>query len=418
MGIYHKSVIGDNNVQIALNELKQASWMKVAFIVDSISTTGGQKTVVHEYPNSNVRTIESLGKFQNGYEVNAIISGNEYFNLKKRLTDKLTTSGVGEFVHPFDGAIQCYVDGNYTLVESDRNIGVATISFNLLVAEDKKTNPKANVPSTTVVANQADLADKASVANIANLTAPISSVFTAAKAKAKQVADFVNDKKEQATQAKEAISEVQRNIDEFTADIVDLINIPAQLGVSVIGLYQSVQSLYTQPIDRLDAMFQFFSFGDSDPANPPNTTDSRVRLNQFTNVLDNAANCCALSQAYRVSADVTYDSLEQIEEIQQILEEQFNYTFDEVTLNDQLTSGASQEVIDAFQDLRSSVQAFLNDAKLSAPRLVSVYTTEVPAQIIAYQYYGDSTKRQDIIDLNAITDPSYVEGDISLLTEQ
>ena len=324
MGIYHKSVIGDRNVQIALDELKQASWMGVDFIVDSISTTGGQKTVVHEYPNSNVRTIESLGKFQNGYEVNAIISGNEYFNLKKRLTDKLTTSGVGEFVHPFDGAIQCYVDGNYTLVESDRNIGVATISFNLLVAEDKKTNPKANVPSTTVVANQADLADKASVANIANLTAPISSVFTAAKAKAKQVADFVNDKKEQATQAKEAISEVQRNIDEFTADIVDLINIPAQLGVSVIGLYQSVQSLYTQPIDRLDAMFQFFNFGDSDPVNPPNTTDSRVRLNQFTNVLDNAANCCALSQAYRVSADVTYDSLEQIEEVQQILEEQFN----------------------------------------------------------------------------------------------
>ena len=418
MGIYHKSVIGDRNVEIALDELKQASWKGIAFIVDSVTTAGGQKTVVHEYPNSNVRTIESLGKFQNGYEVNAIISGNEYFNLKKRLTHVLTTSGVGEFVHPFDGAIQCYVDGNYTLVESDRNIGVATISFNLLVAEDKKTNPKANLPSTTVVANLADAADKATAANIAKLKSPLSSFIGGAMDKAKQIGKFVDEKKEQVAQAKAAISEVQRNIDEFTADIVDLINLPAQLGVAVVGLYQSVQSLYTQPIDRLDAMFQFFNFGDSDPANPPNTTASRVGLNQFTNVLDNAANCCALSQAYRVSADVTYDSLEQIEEVQQILEEQFNYTFDEVTLNDQLTSGASQEVIDAFQDLRSSVQAFLNDAKLSAPRLVSVYTPEVPAQIIAYQYYGDSTKRQDIIDLNAITDPSYVEGDISLLTEQ
>ncbi len=418
MGIYHKSVIGDNNVQIALDELKQASWMGVDFIVDSVTTTGGQKTVVHEYPNSNVRTIESLGKFQNGYEVNAIISGDGYFELKKRLTHALTMSGEGVFVHPFDGKINCYVDGNYTLVESDRNIGVATISFNLLVAEDKKTNPKANVPSTTVVANLADAADKAVTNNIGGLPQPISSIVKGAKDKASQVANFVDDKKEQATQAKAAISEVQRNIDEFKADIVDLINIPAQLGVSVVGLYQSVQTLYTQPIDRLDAMFQFFNFGDSDPATPPSTTNQRVRLNQFTNVLDNAANCCALSQAYRVSADVTYDSLEQIEEVQQILEEQFNYTFDEVTLNEQITSGASQEVIDAFQDLRSSVQTYLNDAKLSAPRLVSVYTPEVPVQIIAYQYYGDSTKRQDIIDLNAITDPSYVEGDINLLTEQ
>ena len=49
-------------------DLQTAKWRNVEFIMNNVETSGGQKTVVHEYPNSNRRFVENLGVLSKALE--------------------------------------------------------------------------------------------------------------------------------------------------------------------------------------------------------------------------------------------------------------------------------------------------------------------------------------------------------------
>lgn len=79
-------------------------------------------------------------------------------------------------------------------------------------------------------------------------------------------------------------------------------------------------------------------------------------------------------------------------------------------------SGLSQTTLNDLQDLRVTVQQFFDTEKLNAKQIISVQTQELPARIIAFQYYGSSELGSNIAELNNEINVSNLKGNIDILT--
>ena len=77
----------------------------------------------------------------------------------------------------------------------------------------------------------------------------------------------------------------------------------------------------------------------------------------------------------------------------------------------------NQESLNALDEIRIATQDLLNDQKLSAARVVTVNRNTRPVRLMSFDYYGDSGKAQELIDINDNINVSYFDGDIEVLTE-
>lgn len=80
-------------------------------------------------------------------------------------------------------------------------------------------------------------------------------------------------------------------------------------------------------------------------------------------------------------------------------------------------SSLSSETIGELEDLRTTTQGLFNDQKLSAKQIINVQTQELPARVIAFQYYGSSDLGANIAELNNDINVSNLKGNIDILTE-
>ncbi len=72
--------------------------------------------------------------------------------------------------------------------------------------------------------------------------------------------------------------------------------------------------------------------------------------------------------------------------------------------------------INSLEDLRAVTQQFFDDQKVTAKQIISVQTQELPARIIAFQYYGSSELGSSIAQLNTDINVSNLQGNIDILT--
>lgn len=79
-------------------------------------------------------------------------------------------------------------------------------------------------------------------------------------------------------------------------------------------------------------------------------------------------------------------------------------------------SGLSEVTINDLEDLRVASQKFFDDQKVSAKQIISVQTPELPARVIAYQYYGSSELGANIASLNNEINVSNLNGIIDIFT--
>jgi len=422
-------------------KIRAASWRGVEFLLDSVTTEGGQKTVVHEYPNRDARTVESLGILEDVFTVTAIITGTDYYARKKALRNAIRTAGIGEFVHPWDGSVLCEVDGGYSYTETDRTFGEAVFTFKLARA-DAIFIPETSGSGLDDVLNQVTAAKDSlaeGVGSIFGVSAGFPKNFEEAKSLLESAGDWMNEKRQIFVQAQEEVSSVTRVIDDFTADINALITAPAQLGTRLISLFTATVELFTTPVERFDATLQFFGFGVDAPAISTQRTFQGVtldaaplieRLNNQSNIV-NTMNAAALAESYAAAVQRQYLTTAELDAAQRAMEAQFEAVFGDLDLSETSSSalfediakfqnigfGLTEDTRQAFSDLRDGVRAFLDSERLRTSQVVGIHTRQMPVSVLAFQYYGDSARAADIIALNKIRDVSFVAGDVDLLSQ-
>jgi len=83
-----------------------ASFRGVPFFVDRANTSGGRKTVLHEFPERDLPFAEDLGRASRLFNVTGYIIGEDYFEQRDRLIAAcFDKSGPGILIHPYYGSL-------------------------------------------------------------------------------------------------------------------------------------------------------------------------------------------------------------------------------------------------------------------------------------------------------------------------
>jgi len=203
------------------------------------------------------------------------------------------------------------------------------------------------------------------------------------------------------------INEFNSFIGSFSADVNSLIIAPSSLATSVGNLFSNIDGLFATAENTSKAFKGLFGFGNNDEDDIQPTTAGRIERQQNRIVLNGAMNSLALSFSYVNVAQIKFDNVREIEQAADDLEVQYQRV---------ITSGVSNEVIAAITDMRVVVQKFFDEQKTIAKQITSVNVYTTPARVLSFQYYGESKSADDIIGLNNISDVSFVDGEVEILT--
>jgi len=387
-------------------ELKIASYKKVEFLFISATTTGGIKRKIFSFPNTNRQSIEEFGTSPRSFQIEAIIPFKDYEENKAALISVLESGGAGRLTHPTFGAIDNVKSGAYTINETLSELGRAKVTMQFDIDNAAGIPQQALNSVSQVDKENQELADGLNTNLEDNWDVTSVNNYADAQESVNSVSDTFNSALKSTGQAIDKVNSYKRELDTFTESINTLISEPKALADSIRSLYVSMGNLYEAPSDSFNAFKSMFNFGDNDPVVEATTTDLKER-NKNRDILRGNMKNQALGYAYVAAADTEYQTVDEIDSVNDALEEQY------LNSVDQDIDNAS---VGDLNDLRAQANATLADLRISARRTITINVKRTPLSVLAYKYYGSTDLVNTLQQLNNIEQISFVEGEIRILT--
>lgn len=396
-----------------IDELPPGSYKGYTFLIASSRMTGGRKDVLHSFPNSDKQTVEDLGLRPRVYEVAAIINSNakneNYVARRNGLLAILEEGGPGTLIHPLYGQIDNIVARTWTPVENMTELGDGKINIIFTVSDDPGV-PVISQNTLSVIERQyrdflgsinSDVAENFGV-NTFNLNS-----FTDSVATMNDMVDEFRANTDFIQAAADEINSFTKELSEFEANITTLINSPQALADSINNLFLTVGNLYATVEATVAVLAGFFDFND-DKTPRIETTASKIERNKNDNLMKAAMQNMSLSLAYFNTAQIDFVTVDDVETSADALEIQYQKVI--------AAEGLQEITKTELKELRDEMQKFFDQQKINAAQLITVNTNLTSARLLAYQYYGDSERGEQIANLNNTGDVSFIEGDVTILT--
>lgn len=419
---------------IYTERLAQASWRGVVFSVRSEDLpTGGRRTALHDFPNSNERFVEDLGEIPQNFTITAFVHGLDWIERAQALENALRTAGPGRLVMPTFGAFTVWALP-YSKNASQTSVG--EISFNLEFATSRAVAgiEESKLSKESVFA-AGDLARGSISESFAKLfTTPINSVgfgaalhdvYAAANGAFTSVSNLL---------AADSLGELTSALRGVLGEAGGLLSEPLNLALEFFGIADDAPGLWqiiSEGLDSLSAVGSLLSFATSfgdnlaliqsdidsgatvspvestlvvetDPSGnvtvveTPNislwaeTTEDRIDRNEARIVIVECSRLAALVGAYEQAANAEYQTVDQIQEVRTDLEDVFA---DMMHVNAQAVNSpaAQKEVRTAMETVRIRALAVL-DQKTQSAWLTSQITRTGPltAPSLTYLLYAES----------------------------
>lgn len=410
------------------NNMLPAAFRGAEFLIDpDATTTGGRKTVTHEFLNSSRRNVEDLGPLLKTFQIRATITDFKevrggvlstrlgYFEARDRLIKALEQPGVGVLIHPFLGRVNV-VAKPYSFTESTGDIGRAVFTL-VFEAADEAVLPTIRAGSPGAVARVSTTTDNASEELTGAQVSPLAnapSQFSQTKALLDEVGTAFTDIVELFSQGNQAVAQLSADIQNFQDNIVSLINNPLALANGIRGIFDQIRVVLAVPEERLDVIKKLFGFNsesenlsiDTDVGNAISENTALAIQNEKTITLHIRVN--ALSIAYTALATIEFTSIQDLDNSAATVEAEYQSIIADPFL--------PSEIANNLSDLRKETNLVLQARRLSVNRVIEVDINSTPVQVLAYQLYGQTTRAEDLVDLNDDPDVSTYEGLIKVLT--
>jgi len=389
--------------------------------IDSGSVTGGRKTSKKEFPNRDTQTIEDLGLQPRIYNLQIVIAPRTtvaggttntqqgYFEYRDAIIAAIENKGPGELIHPLYGRIENVVAVTYSINEDFSDFGRTRLNVTFETSNDTGI-PRQTITALSQLTQANALVNTAVNADITDnflVTTKFTNNFGDAATKINAIIDAAVDATSFLGAESDEINEFNSFINDLTADVNSLVTSPPTLATQINLLFTNIDGLFGTATNRARAFEGLFDFGSNDEDDVQPTTAGRIERKQNRAVLNGAINASALGFAYVNVSQVQFDNVREIEEAADDLEVQFQRV---------MTSGSSDDVISEVTDMRVIVQQFFDEQKTIAKQIIEVNVYTTPARVLSYQYYQESKSADDIISLNNITDVSFVDGTVEILT--
>ena len=397
---------------MAIIETKPAAYKGVSFLMITSRIAGGRKDVLFEFPNSNKQTIEDLGLRPRVYTVNAVIPHSDYTQVRNNLLRALEDGEKGPLDHPFYGKLENIVARTFTITETITNLGRAELTIVFAVDNDIGVPQKAD-NAISEASQQLVILNDLNANNIANefeVTESFLGNFQDAQDLLGSVADVFGAAVTFATTLTTEINQYAANINEFSTKINQLVTIPQDLANSIKNVYSTINGLFSSIEATYDAFANpaFFDFGEDD-TDIQQTTQGRVQRATNRDTVNQSIQTFALGYAYLNAVQIDFQTVEDIDEVNDVLEAQYVKILNSMCLCSQTSA--------ALTDLRTISNKLLDDKRTEARKVITINTKLMPMSVLAYQYYGSTELTDTLLELNSIKGASFIEGDVRILTE-
>lgn len=389
------------------NQLFTATYNGVEFFVDSSEMRYGRKTQTFEYPNKKYRYVEDLGENLRSFDIDAIISGDGDYLLKREFFIlALQRKGIGVLTHPFYGLVFVIVK-NYTVSENLTALGECYFKITF---EEARQN----------IYPVSDDEGIASIEGIINETYPYLEAFFVTKFSTSfkhNTADAANkcDKLNDALQPSKPVAITNNVLNDFNAKSIDfrnnkykLLQNNTNLSSAITDLLDAFNNLGQTDSASYDLNSSVYYFGINDIPIEDTTAERHQRIFN-RNILNSYVNCILLQVLYTNALQITYLDDQQIASKESDLEEKYQYLMRNNVLD--------IEILRRLEKLRNTVKKFFNKLKVNVSKVITVTVPKTPLTVLLYRYYANFNNENEIIALNNLNNVTKISGDIRILTE-
>jgi len=432
-------------------EMQSASFRGVPFLMEKESKTGGARGVVHEYPDSTKRDVESIGEIPPTFQMDCVIHGDNAIDDRIAFETALNDQTIGTLVHPIYGEVDVKVLAPYTVASNPTAIGEFRFNVKFATTRKKRTSADTAVDAGQVSAD-ANMATSAvnDALEDSYKDPSFADSLTAAADKITSVTQAVNK------QIVKVVEPIQKNVASFNR-VVNAIDSGALTIMSqaftvkqtVEDLFDGFRNLTELPQDLTESWKSLTDFNLFRDAPSTNTTKQAEIANNTRN-LDTTARLNALAFAFESFAYTDFETDVEINDARKFLDEKFSdlisrtgqdvregsvidpETGDTVTGTIPIpaleTTSAStyvdvkdiagdSNVRSAFATLRVNTFSVLDTKEQNVFRIkdVNVYKSSMP--LLTYQYFGDMENLTALENLNPSKNHACVKGETKMVTE-
>lgn len=238
------------------------------------------------------------------------------------------------------------------------------------------------------------------------MTSGFAGNFTAAVDKVNGIIDQARSSTSFIGEAAMTINTFNAQLGELSANVNGLVSDPLSLSSAITGLFASVNGLYASANATFETFIGFFGFG-SDDTGIKLDTAGRVERDNNNKLLNGAVAASSLGYAYLAVSRIDFETTRDVDELAARLDSQYQLV---------LQSGSSQTVKDSVTDMRVKVLGALDDARINASQIITVNTNPTSARLLAFSYYGNDENGETLVDLNGISDVSFIDGAVEVIT--
>jgi len=388
-----------------IEDLLPGSYKGAGFLLNTASVKGGNRNAIHAYINTNRQKVENIGQTPRSFDLSIIIPSDNYVQRRDALIAALSDGKTGVLIHPIYGRIENMMAGPYTLNENLSNLGRGDLTVSFFLDNASGVPEVSGTTVNTVIA-------KREVASTA-LQDEVASNYTVTPG-------FIGNVEAAITKINDAVtslsnignvtssSEYLASVREFGNDAAALIKSGKSVASRVMELYDNLNTLYDNYYDTYKRFLSYFSFGENGETLMMSVTAGQLERKEATDSFNLLMQAGATIYAYTSAAQLSFDTVDDVQLVESELDTQYARL---------MAKGLSPALAEALTDLRLATAELFAADKLQARRVVDVFTRPTSARLLAFSYYGMSDLGEQIMRLNGLFDPSYMEGTVKVLTE-
>jgi len=371
----------------------------------------GRKTVAHEYPNSDNRYVEDLGKNAGEYVLDIEIqetTASAYKRSRNALIKLLETQGIGRLTHPTFGKKK--VVPQLASMTEDFITENGVVAFRITFLEST-----LNIFPTSTQGNQGFIAglydrvlgeNESVLADLVDYFSGGIELFNQARDGLQEITQTINDVVSTINGVADEVAAFSADIKDFTSSIITLMQTPANLARRFTTIYNSIATITDDFNIMTNIVLQIFGSGNRTKINGSSALITQLNTNNIA--LANYTDVACLTIAYLATTNISFTSQSDIDTMLARLNEAFE-TLDPDSVN--------EDVYYDLQEMRTQNRLLLQNLRTTLPYYVSLRTNLIPSAVLAYNLYGDSSRSDELNALNGIEDPCFISGNITALSQ-
>ena len=392
------------------DNLREASFRGVPFLVDSAQFEGGVRTVSHTYPQRDEPLVEWLGRKVRQYKIEAFLVGDDYAAnlqklvaaIEKRPTDfPLRSSSI--LIHPYLGHLRVVATGiRYKEVKSEGRMARVELAF-----VEAGLEPAPPISTGQQLGKAAKATEAADVALAANLEENLETLGVVEEIRA-ATADAIR-----------TMGNVLKELDVFsglTADVASLgfqVNqmfnsaaslavAPATLATTVVGVWDGIVAAAGNARGSLHAYEALLA---QLPILDGGTSTTALGMDANTLLVFDFMRGAAAGRAVQAAIQVEWESLDDALAGQSRITAQI----------DDLMERAADAVYPILQDVRSAAAQGVPAPGQSLPSVVTMNLPgTVPSLVLAGTLYDQPRREAEIVRRNRVRHPLFLPGQTPL----